>query len=137
MSIALLIRYDPQTTRTRLKHHPMKHFARIVLLSAASVFLTGCSVGSLPLVYQVEVQQGNIITEEMVTQLRPGMSKRQVRHILGTPAIEDIFHDNRWDYVYTRAEGGGGEPDRLTAMFDEDGNLVELEGNLAPDNWAS
>lgn len=94
-------------------------------------------MGSLPLVYQVEVQQGNIITDEMVSQLRPGMSKQQVQYTLGSPAIEDIFHENRWDYVHTRAEGGGGEPDRLTVIFDASGELVDLQGNLAPDNWAS
>jgi len=96
---------------------------------------SACSLNAIPFTYQVEVQQGNIITDEMVYQLRPGMTKRQVKFILGTPAIDDPFRENRWDYVYTRAAGGGGKPERLTAIFDEAGNLSELKGNKVPADW--
>lgn len=115
----------------------MRQFAPIVLLFSASVFLAACSSAYIPFAYEVDIQQGNIITEDMVQELRPGMSRRQVRYVLGTPALEDPFHPNRWDYIHTRAEGGGGEPDRLTAFFDDSGNLVDLQGNLVPDDWNS
>ncbi|MEX0732944.1 MAG: outer membrane protein assembly factor BamE [Aquisalimonadaceae bacterium] len=115
----------------------MRHIASIVLLCACCVSLIACSSSSVPFFYQVEIQQGNIITDDMITQLRPGMTKRQVQFVLGKPAIDDIFHENRWDYIHTRADGGGGAPDRLTAIFDDSGSLVDLQGNLAPDNWTS
>ena len=96
--------------------------------------LTGCSYSDIPFAYEVPVQQGNIITDEMIDELEPGMTRRQVRFVLGTPAIEDIFRDDRWDYIHTEAPGGGGTPDRLTVIFDGD-RLVRLEGNLAPENF--
>lgn len=111
----------------------MKHIAFIVLLFSGSVSLSACS--GVPFSYKVPVQQGNIITEDMVEQLRPGMSMRQVRFVLGTPAIEDSFRSNRWDYVHTERAGGGGKPTRLTVIFDDNDQLAELDGDLAPDNW--
>jgi outer membrane protein assembly factor BamE (lipoprotein component of BamABCDE complex) len=55
---------------------------------------------SLPKVYKIDIQQGNEITSEMLMTLKPGMTKPQVRFILGTPLIQDTFHSERWDYVY-------------------------------------
>ncbi|MCC5812598.1 MAG: outer membrane protein assembly factor BamE [Ectothiorhodospiraceae bacterium] len=110
----------------------------ILLLAAGSVFtLQACSISNLPFVYQPDVQQGNIITEDMVSQLRPGMTKRQVRYVMGSPAIEDMFRNNRWDYIHTQQAGGGGEPQRLTVLFDDSERLVDLQGDLAPENWAA
>ena len=53
-------------------------------------------------VYRMEIQQGNLVEQDMLSQLKPGMSKDQVRAVLGTPLIADMFHDNRWDYVFRR-----------------------------------
>ena len=55
---------------------------------------------SLPKVYKIDIQQGNEITSDMLMTLKPGMTKAQVRFILGTPLIQDTFHSERWDYVY-------------------------------------
>ncbi|MFV8833689.1 outer membrane protein assembly factor BamE [Aquisalimonas sp.] len=101
-----------------------------------AVAITGCSYSDIPFAYEVPVQQGNIITEEMIAELEPGMTRRQVQFVLGTPAIEDIFRDDRWDYIHTEAAGGGGRPDRLTVFFDGD-RLVRVEGNLAPEDFGS
>ncbi|MCC5859261.1 MAG: outer membrane protein assembly factor BamE [Ectothiorhodospiraceae bacterium] len=109
----------------------------ILILVAGSVSLPACSISDLPFAYQPTVQQGNIITDDMLEQLRPGMSKGQVRYVLGSPAIEDMFRGNRWDYVHTQQAGGGGEPRRLTVLFDDEGRLQALEGDLAPSNWGS
>ncbi len=77
--------------------------------------LAGCSM------YRMDVQQGNVLTDEMLTNLKVGMSKRQVRFLLGTPPITDPFHANRWDYVYSYKKGGGDEERRkLTLYFDGD-----------------
>src|SRR3546814_20220346 len=64
---------------------------------AGLVALAGCS---FPGVYKVDIQQGNVVTQDMIDQLRPGLTRQQVRFILGNPLITDTFHANRWDYLY-------------------------------------
>ena len=113
----------------------MSRYACILLLSTGAVLLSGCSISNLPFAYQPEVQQGNIITEDMTEQLRPGMTKREVRFVLGSPAIEDMFRSNRWDYVHSSSAGGGGDTERLTLIFDDNDELAEVHGSLAPGTW--
>jgi len=71
------------------------------------VLCTSCGT-ALPTIkpYKLDVQQGNVVTSKMLLQLRPGMTKSQVRFIMGTPLIQDSFHGNRWDYAYQLREGG-------------------------------
>ncbi|MEH6504144.1 MAG: outer membrane protein assembly factor BamE [Cycloclasticus sp.] len=88
----------------------------------------------LPGVYKINVKQGNIVTQEMVDQLRPGMDKRQVKFLLGTPLLVDPFHINRWDYFYTLDQAGERkEQERITVIFDGD-KLASLKGNFRPSN---
>ena len=88
----------------------------------------------LPFVYRMTVQQGNIVTEEMVDRLEPGMTKNQVRFLLGTPMLTDLFHTNRWDYTYTIRRGHKDmELKRLTLFFDDEDSLKRVEGDLRPD----
>lgn len=109
----------------------------IVLIFAASL-LFGCSTTSrylpkpgVPFVHKIDIQQGNIVTQEMVAQLRLGMNKKKVRFVMGTPIIKDTFHSNRWDYIYTFHEGGGGtERHLVTAIFNDEEKLINLEGNI-------
>jgi len=87
----------------------------------------------LPFVYKMTVQQGNVITEEMVDSLQPGMTKHQVRYLLGTPPLSDFFHDNRWDYPYTMQRGHQEiQIKRLTLYFQDDA-LVRVQGDMLPD----
>src|SRR5215475_3026894 len=78
----------------------------------AAVTAGGCSqVPALPAIptltpYRMDVQQGNVVTQEMVEKLKPGMTPSQVRFILGTPLVVDAFHKDRWDYVYRFTRGG-------------------------------
>jgi outer membrane protein assembly factor BamE len=98
----------------------------IVLLALA---LTSCSW--IPL-HKIDIQQGNYVTQEMVDKLKPGMSKPQVRFVLGTPLVNDIFHVNRWDYVYRNEQQGKLiEEGRLTIFF-EDEKLKRVEGDVRP-----
>jgi len=91
------------------------------------------SLDKLPFVYKMTVQQGNIVTEEMIDRLEPGMTKSQVRFLLGTPMLTDLFHINRWDYTYTIRRGHKAmELKRLTLLFEED-SLVQVQGDLRPD----
>jgi outer membrane protein assembly factor BamE len=89
---------------------------------------------NLPGVYKINVKQGNVVSQEMVDQLRPGMDKRQVKFLLGTPLLVDPFHPNRWDYFYTLSQAGKEkERERITVIFDGD-KLVNLKGNFKPSN---
>ena len=97
--------------------------------------LVGCGSNfGFPGVYRINVEQGNVVTEEMVEQLRPGLNRRQVRYIMGTPLIEDSFHEERWDYRYLLRNGNELLSEtQLTLWFEED-ELVGVEGPHAP-NW--
>jgi outer membrane protein assembly factor BamE len=93
----------------------------------------GSMLSDLPFVYEMPVQQGNIITEEMVNQLKIGMTKSQVRYLLGTPLLMDIFHTNRWDYTYTmRRPHQPMQTKRLTLYFQDDG-LTRIAGTIQPE----
>jgi len=102
-----------------------KTFTLLVFL-----LLAGCSF--LPhILYRIDVQQGNVVTEEMLEKLKPGMTKPQVLFIMGSPLIVDTFRDNRWDYVYIlREKGDLIEQKRLTLFFEED-TLVNIENYLS------
>ena len=104
--------------------------AKILTLLVLLLF-AGCS--SVPsLLYKIEIQQGNVITQEMVDKLKPGMTRAQVRFALGSPMISDAFHDNRWDYVYRLEQRGRLiEQRKLTAFFEDD-KLVRTDGTFAP-----
>ena len=105
-------------------------FASAVLF--ATVF-SGCSsVPRLVTEYRIDVQQGNVVTQEMASQLRPGLSRDQVRFILGTPMLIDMFHADRWDYVYRLQKGRSGavEMHKLSVFFDTGGKLLRVEGDV-------
>lgn len=96
--------------------------------------LTGCGIPNLqfPGVYKVPIQQGNLITQEMVDQLRPGMTPRQVIFVMGTPLVRDPFHQERWDYVYNYEPGGGVRgQERITVFFEND-LLSHITGDFRP-----
>jgi outer membrane protein assembly factor BamE len=82
--------------------------------------------------YKVEVVQGNFVSKEQVELLKPGMPRQQVREILGTSLLTDVFHSNRWDYVFTiRRQGVEPQQRRLTLFFN--GELLDrFEGDPMP-----
>ena len=100
----------------------------------ASLLLTSCStiLNNLPGVYTLEIQQGNIVDQAMIDQLRPRMNKRQVLFIMGSPMLVDTFHPNRWDYLYSDKKNGEEvEKKRITLFFDKD-QIVGIQGDLRP-----
>ena len=112
---------------------------KIILLIAFSIFIssiiTGCSkrvdgTRKIPLVYRVDIQQGNVIEQSMIDKLEPGMSKSKVRFIMGTPLLVDPFHSNRWEYIYSIEPGGGERAQRHIAVFFKDDKLTHLEGDI-------
>jgi outer membrane protein assembly factor BamE len=102
------------------------------------VLLAGCTemptLPSLPSVtpYKIDIQQGNYVTQDMVDKLKSGMTRAQVRFVLGTPLVVDAFHTDRWDYVYTYQKAGGVTEHRRLAVIFKDDKLARLEGDVMP-----
>lgn len=83
--------------------------------------------------YRPDMQQGNLVTQEMIEQLHVGMTKLQVQFLLGVPLLRDMFHQNRWDYVYyLNPRFGDPERRRLTVFFDENERLQKYEFTPMP-----
>lgn len=82
--------------------------------------------------YRIDIQQGNVVSQESVAQLRQGMTRDQVRFLLGTPLLQDVFHADRWDYVYRldRRQASSIEESQLTVFFDKDGRVVRWDGSV-------
>jgi len=76
------------------------------------------------------VQQGNLVTQEMVAQLEPGMDKAKVKYLMGTPLIVDVFHQDRWDYVFTMQRRGGDRDQRRVSLFFKNDKLDHIEGDV-------
>jgi outer membrane protein assembly factor BamE len=100
-----------------------------ILVVSLCTLITACA--EFPGVYKIDIDQGDVITQEMVDQLRPGMTKRQVRFIMGTPLIKDTFDQQRWDYVHTHQPGGKPrEQKSLSIVFDEQDRVVSILGDF-------
>lgn len=100
----------------------MRH---LLLSTCFALLLSGCLS-----VYKVEVQQGNVVTQEMIDKLKPGLTRSQVRFVLGTPLITDTFHLDRWDYYYYLRPSNKDtvESQRLTVIFKND-TLVSVKND--------
>jgi outer membrane protein assembly factor BamE len=102
--------------------------------------LAGCgsldAVGLSP--YKIDVQQGNVLSQDSVAKLKTGMTPAQVRFLLGTPLVSDPFHPNRWDYLYRLEKGGKLRETRHVVVVFENDHLKGLEGDVVaaavPDN---
>ena len=108
-------------------------------LSLASLLAACSSVGettrnamSAITPYKVEVVQGNFVSREQVQALQPGMSRQQVREILGTPLLTSVFHNDRWEYVFTIKRQGVQEQNRKLAVFFDGERFVRAEGDEMP-----
>lgn len=103
--------------------------SRLLILGAVCSLLAACNSFNP---YKIDVQQGNVLTQEMVAQLKPGQTREQVRYILGTPLLADIFHQQRWDYVYSYRKGRSGEVEtrQFSVYFDKDNRLERASGDV-------
>jgi outer membrane protein assembly factor BamE (lipoprotein component of BamABCDE complex) len=97
--------------------------ARLFLIVLLATLTTGCN-----LIYKQNVQQGNAHDQEDLDQVELGMTKRQVAYLLGTPAIHDPFHKDRWDYISMFSRRGGDPVRRLVTLRFEDDLLVSTDG---------
>jgi len=83
--------------------------------------VTGEKVLGLVTPYRVEVVQGNVLTKELVAKVKPGMPRAQVRDLIGSPLLTDVFHEDRWDYVFTiQRQGAAPQNRRVVAWFEGD-----------------
>ena len=109
---------------------------RILRLLPVLLPLAACSNVQVPDVtsaitpYKIDIRQGNYITQDMVAQLKSGMTRDQVRFVLGTPLVADIFHADRWDYIYRFKPGRVEVQQRRFAVFFEDNKLVRVAGDV-------
>lgn len=120
------------TAVTKFPEASMRRY-RTLLLAVACTLPAACSYKpSFINEYKIDVQQGNVLTQDMVAQLKPGQTREQVRFILGSPLITDIFHQQRWDYVYRFREGSTGavQARKFSVFFDADGRLERVNGDV-------
>lgn len=97
---------------------PTRYLAAAIVALTGLTGLTACSYLAP---YRIEIVQGNVVTQEMIAQIQPGLGRLQVRDILGSPLLTDIFHADRWDYVFTiRRRGAEYQQRRVTVFFKND-----------------
>jgi outer membrane protein assembly factor BamE len=109
-------------------------YCSCILAIAASLALASCTtiLNNLPGVYSVDVQQGNMVDQSMIDQLRPDMNKRQVLYIMGSPMLIDFFHQKRWDYLYSAQLEGGTRQQKKISLYFNDDQLVGVQGDFKP-----
>lgn len=116
-------------TDLRFRMRLLRYFLLLLPLAACSnVKMPDVASSITP--YRIDIRQGNYVTQEMVAQLKPGMSRDQVRFILGTPLVADIFHADRWDYIYSFKPGRGEVQLRRFAVFFADNKLARVAGDV-------
>ncbi len=106
----------------------------LLLAIATPLTLAGCEtiLTNLPGVYMIDIEQGNMIDQAMIDQLRPNMTKRQVLYIMGSPMLADTFHEKRWDYLYSDQPGGEARMQKRVSLFFNGDNLMGVQGDFRP-----
>ena len=94
-----------------------------------SIALTGCGFFSA---YKTPIQQGRIISQKQIFQVKPGMTMAQIQFILGTPGVKDPFHTNTWNYVYIYKLGGQAQTLKKLTLTFKGGKLTSLSGDYIP-----
>jgi outer membrane protein assembly factor BamE len=102
------------------------HF-RILTVLLSFIFISACSI---PQVYKLTVQQGNIVTQDMLDELKVGMTKRQVAYVMGTPLIRSPYQQERWDYIYTLERRDKVVKEYQVTVFFKDEIYTRFEGEV-------
>ncbi len=103
---------------------------KFLICIATIAMLSGCS--DFPGVYKIDIPQGNIISQEAIDQLQPGMTPSQVRYLMGTPLVVDTFNGQRWDYIYTFKKGWDARIQGNLSLFFKEGLLSHYSGDYKP-----
>ena len=112
---------------------------RFILIFIFLCLLCACSRSydggfNAPLLHKIDIQQGNVVDQEMLDQLKPGMDKKQVKFIMGTPVLIDPFHNERWEYIYSFQEGGTVREQRHITLHFESDKLAYISGDIEISN---
>ena len=102
-------------------------------MAAMTLLATGCTkIPEVPVpgLYRVDIRQGNALEDTALSRLEVGMPQSRVLHLLGSPAVDDVFHPDRWDYLYSFAPAGEERDRRRFSLHFEDGKLVRIDGEL-------
>ena len=111
----------------------MKKILNLSLILGLSLMMVACSSLKFPGVYRLRVMQGNYIEQEMIDQLERGMTRDQVRFVMGTPLVEDTFNQDRWDYFFNVRLGDQTVREyHFTVYFDEQDQLASWDGDYEP-----
>jgi outer membrane protein assembly factor BamE len=104
---------------------------RALTLAAAVLAISGCTVLNPANwhAYHIDVQQGNLVTTSDVAKLKTGMTRSQVKFLLGSPLLTDNFHPNRWDYKFQLTRNNVLVQDKLLTLTFEGDKLKSIEGN--------
>ena len=100
---------------------------KILILLSVLISLSGCSYFQ---VHKMDIEQGNIISSDMVSRIHTGMTQSEVKDILGEPVLSNVFDPNRLDYVYTYKPGNGKSVEKYITLIFHNGKLTEMKGNL-------
>ena len=110
----------------------MKELTQTIAVACILLLATACETLRFPGVHRINIQQGNVISQNMVDKLKPGMTRRQVQFVLGNPVIDDQLVQDRWDYVYSMKVGGS-EPIKVKLQVHFlDNRLSHFNGNFRP-----
>ena len=101
----------------------MRFLAFLAVLTLAA----GCGF-----VHKIDVQQGNYVTQDAVAKIKDGMTKSEVRQVLGTPLLSDVFHANRWDYYFSQVKDGKAADRKRFSVFFENDKVVSFGGTVHP-----
>jgi len=107
----------------------MASFPRLFAGIACALAAAACSP-----IYKLDIQQGNLLSKQLVDSLKPGMSKHQVTLVMGSPSIVSPFDQNRWDYVSTLRKGNGRMEQKDLTLYFEGDSLAKIEGDYFAEN---
>jgi outer membrane protein assembly factor BamE len=124
----------PVSSRSTL-YHCFFVFISLALVgcsTAAGVSKTSEKIASIVKPYKIDIIQGNVVTREQMAFVRPGMPRAQVRDVLGTPLLTSVFHEDRWDYVFTLRRSGLEPQSRKVTVFFKDDLVVQIDADELP-----
>jgi len=106
----------------------------VIIAIFACLWLAACSIADWRLVHRIDVQQGNVIDQKALNQLKPGMTRRQVQFVIGSPMVADVFHQDRWDYIYRMQPGTGKVEEQHVTFYFENDKLARISGTMHPED---
>jgi outer membrane protein assembly factor BamE len=101
---------------------------------ALSIFAAGCALAACTPIYKLDIQQGNLFSKSLVDSLKPGMTKRQVTLVMGSPSVVSPFQQGRWDYISTIRRGNGRMETKDLVLYFENDALARIEGDYFAEN---